>query len=165
MKLCVIAVGHRMPEWVSAGFNDYAKRMPREMVLTLTELKPEPRPSNAGDAAIARMVEAEAKRIRDATPKGAITVVLDETGKLVTTQGLSQRLTKWREGGHDVALVIGSADGTSAALKKNAQWLWSLSPLTLPHGLARVVLAEQLYRAWSLLGNHPYHRAGLRTED
>ena len=91
-------------------------------------------------------------------------MVLDETGKLVTTQGLSQRLTKWREGGYDVALVIGSADGTSAALKKNAQWLWSLSPLTLPHGLARVVLAEQLYRAWSLLGNHPYHRAGLRIE-
>ena len=98
MKLCVIAVGHRMPEWVSAGFNDYAKRMPREMVLTLTELKPEPRPANAGEAAITRMVEAEAKRIQDATPKGAITVVLDETGKLVTTQGLSQRLTKWREG-------------------------------------------------------------------
>ena len=133
------------------------------MTLTLTELKPEARPANAGAAAITRIVDAEALRISNAIPKGAMTIVLDETGKLVTTVQLSQRLTTWRDSGRDVALVIGGADGTAAALKKSADWLWSLSPLTLPHGLVRVVLAEQLYRAWSVLGNHPYHRAELRT--
>ena len=152
-----------MPEWVATGFNDYARRMPREMALMLTELKPEARPANAGAAAITRIIEAEAQRIVSAVPKGAMTIVLDETGKLVTTLQLSQRLSTWRDSGRDVALIIGGADGTSAALKKSADWLWSLSPLTLPHGLVRVVLAEQLYRAWSVLGNHPYHRAELRT--
>jgi 23S rRNA (pseudouridine1915-N3)-methyltransferase len=158
VKLSVIAVGHRMPAWIETGFNEYAKRMPRDMALNLTELKPEPRPANAGAAGVAKAVEAEAKRIAAATPKGAQTVVLDETGKLVTTRELAQRLARWREGGRDVAFVIGGADGTSTAAKKNADWLWSLSPLTLPHGLARVVLAEQLYRAVSILANHPYHR-------
>ena len=158
MKLRVIAVGHRMPAWISAGFDEYARRMPREMPLTLTELKPETRAANAGEAAIQRIVETEAKRITEALPKNAMSVVLDETGKPVTTRALAERMAQWRESGKDIAFVIGGADGTSNTLKKSAAWLWSLSPLTLPHGLVRVVLAEQLYRAASILGNHPYHR-------
>lgn len=158
MKLRVIAVGHKMPAWISAGFDDYARRMPREMSLMLTELKPEIRSPNSGEAAMARLVDIEARRIAEAVPKGALTVVLDERGRMVTTRALSTCMAQWRAGGSDVALVIGGADGTSDALKKRADWLWSLSPLTLPHGLARVILAEQLYRAASILNNHPYHR-------
>ncbi len=159
MKLCVIAVGHRMPEWVDTGFKEYAKRLPREMPLQLLELKPEARHDEPGSGAAARVLAREAQRIEDAMPKGALKIVLDESGKLISTQQLAQRMTQWRESGRDVAFVIGGADGTAAELKSGADWLWSLSPLTLPHGLARVLLAEQLYRALSILNHHPYHRA------
>lgn len=159
LKLTVIAVGHRMPEWVAAGFAEYAKRMPRDMPLALTELKPEARRDEPGSAAALRVLEKEAQRIEAALTKGAKTVVLDESGQSVATRELAQRLGQWRARGGDVAFVIGGADGTAARLKAHADWLWSLSPLTLPHGLARVVLAEQLYRAASILMNHPYHRA------
>ncbi len=148
-----------MPDWINAGFDDYAKRLPRDMPLTLTELKPEPRGDKPSAGDIARIVDLEALRIEAALPKGGFTVVLDETGKTVTTLQLADKLTRWRDDGRDVSFVIGGADGTSARLKKTAGWLWSLSPLTLPHGLVRVMLAEQLYRAVSILGNHPYHRA------
>ncbi len=159
MKLRIIAIGHRMPDWINAGFDDYAKRLPRDMPLTLTELKPEPRGDKPSAGDIARIVEQESQRIEAALPKAGFTVVLDETGKMVTTRQLADNLTRWRDDGRDVSFVIGGADGTAARLKKSAGWLWSLSPLTLPHGLVRVMLAEQLYRAVSILGNHPYHRA------
>ena len=148
-----------MPEWINAGFDDYARRMPREMPLALTELKPEPRSDKPSAGDIARLLECEAQRIEAALPKTGMTVVLDETGNTVTTGQLAGKLTRWREDGRDVTFVIGGADGSAARLKNSADWLWSLSPLTLPHGLVRVVLAEQLYRAMSILGNHPYHRA------
>ena len=148
-----------MPEWIDAGFEDYARRMPREMPLALTELKPEARGDKPGAGAVSRILEQEARRIEEALPKAALTVVLDETGKTVSTRQLADCLTRWRDDGRDVTFVIGGADGTAARLKKSADWLWSLSPLTLPHGLVRVVLAEQLYRAASIIGNHPYHRA------
>jgi 23S rRNA (pseudouridine1915-N3)-methyltransferase len=148
-----------MPAWISAGFDDYARRMPRDMPLLLTELKPEPRSDKPSAGDIKRILEQEAQRIEAALPKGSLTVVLDETGKTVSTQQLADRITRWRDDGRDIAFVIGGADGTAARLKASADWLWSLSPLTLPHGLVRVVLAEQLYRAASILGNHPYHRA------
>lgn len=147
-----------MPAWIASGFDEYARRMPREMPLALIELKPEPRHDNPGSNAAARMLENEARRVEAALPKGAYRVMLDEHGNTVTTHQLSQRMARWREGGQDVAFIIGGADGTAARLKSGADWLWSLSPLTLPHGLVRVVLAEQLYRAASILGNHPYHR-------
>jgi 23S rRNA (pseudouridine1915-N3)-methyltransferase len=147
-----------MPAWIASGFDEYARRMPREMPLTLIELKPEPRNDTPGSTATQRVLEKEAQRIDAALPKDAMTVVLDEAGKAVSTQQLAQRLAQWRVGGRDVAFVIGGADGTAARLKAGAGWLWSLSPLTLPHGLVRVVLAEQLYRAASILANHPYHR-------
>lgn len=147
-----------MPEWINAGFEDYARRMPREMPLALAELKPEPRGDKPGAGAVERILEQEARRIEEALPKTARRVVLDETGKAVSTRQLADCIARWREDGRDVAFVIGGADGTAARLKQGADWLWSLSPLTLPHGLVRVVLAEQLYRAASIIGNHPYHR-------
>ena len=147
-----------MPQWIDTGFEDYARRMPRAMPLALAELKPEPRSDQAGAGDITRILELEAQRIEVALPKGGLTVVLDETGKTATTRQLADKITRWREDGRDVTFVIGSADGTAARLKKSAGWLWSLSPLTLPHGLVRVMLAEQLYRAVSIIGNHPYHR-------
>ena len=159
MKLSVVAVGHRLPDWQESGFNEYARRMPRDMLLTLTELKPEARRDEPGSSAATRVLEKEALRIEAALQKDVIKIVLDETGKAVTTQQLAQRLARWRDDARDVAFVIGGADGTAARLKSGADWLWSLSPLTLPHGLVRVVLAEQLYRAVSILNNHPYHRA------
>ena len=148
-----------MPTWVSEGFDEYARRMPREIPLKLTEVKPEPR----GDAkphasAIARLTAAEAKRIGAAYPKGCIKVVLDERGRGSTTRELAQRMSGWQTEGRDIAFVVGGADGLSASVKREADFLWSLSPLTLPHGLVRIVVAEQLYRAFSILRNHPYHR-------
>ena len=144
-----------MPAWIDAGFEEYARRMPRTLPMRLTEVKPEPR----GEAApVSRLKDAEAKRIGAALPAGCFKVVLDERGRTCTTRELAQRISNWQMEGRDVAFVIGGADGLAPALKSDADWLWSLSPLTLPHGLVRVVLAEQLYRAVAILGNHPYHR-------
>lgn len=147
-----------MPDWIVTGFNEYTKRMPREMPVHLIELKPEARHDEPGSGAALRVLEKEAQRIEAAVPKGARMIVLDEAGKSVSTRQLAQRLEQWRDAGHDLAFVIGGADGTAARLKSGADWQWSLSPLTLPHALVRVMLAEQLYRAVSILNNHPYHR-------
>lgn len=156
MKLSVLAVGHRMPAWVTAGFEEYARRMPREMPLQLKELKPAQRSSAAGDTA--RWLQTEAERINAAAPAGMLRVVLDEHGRTFPSRVLAQHLERWRGDGRDVAFIIGGADGLAPEIKKAAGLQWSLSPLTLPHGLVRVVLAEQLYRAASMLAGHPYHR-------
>lgn len=156
MKLAILAVGHRMPAWVNDAFGEYAKRMPREMPLQLKELKPAQRSSAAGD--IARWLQAEAERITAALPQDALRVVLDERGSSFPTRTLADHLERWRSDGRDVAFIIGGADGLDDTVKSRADLRWSLSPLTLPHGLVRVVLAEQLYRASSLLSGHPYHR-------
>ena len=153
MKLYVVAVGHRMPAWVEAGFNEYAARMPREARIELKAVKPAAR-----GGPVKRAVEDEGARILGALPRGALKVVLDEDGVLLDTMELSQHLTRWRQSGQDVAFIVGGADGLADAVKQAATFTWSLSPLTLPHGLARVLLAEQLYRALSILHNHPYHR-------
>jgi len=158
VKLRVLAVGNRLPAWVNAGFEEYARRMPREMPVSLTEIKPEPRHGKASAAAVGKLVQLEHTRITAGLPAGAMCVVLDERGKGFTSIELSKRMVRWRESGRDVAFVIGGADGTAAALKQDADLLWSLSTLTLPHGLARIVLAEQLFRAASILSGHPYHR-------
>ena len=157
MKLLVVAVGSRMPAWIDAGFEEYARRMPREAQVNLIEVKPEPRAENDAGS-VERLVEAEAKRIAHAIPKGAFKVALDERGRMCTTRELAQRMASWHMEGRDVAFVIGGADGLARELKSTAGFLWSLSPLTLPHALVRVVLAEQLYRAHTILKNHPYHR-------
>lgn len=153
VKFLVVAVGNRMPGWVDAGFAEYAGRMPREARVELTALKPAPR-----GGPLRRVLDAEGERVLAAIPAGSYRVVLDERGKLLDTMELARRIAAWRNGGRDVAFVIGGADGLSESVKKSAELTWSLSPLTLPHGLARVVLAEQLYRAVSILHNHPYHR-------
>ena len=158
MKFLAVAVGHRMPAWINAGFEEYARRMPRQAQLALIEIKPEVRSGHAGAATVQRMLQAEHKRINAALPADCCRVVLDEHGKSFSTRQFAERLTHWRESGCDVAFIIGGADGTAAALKGQADLLWSLSPLTLPHGLVRIVLAEQLYRAVSIVSGHPYHR-------
>lgn len=156
MKLAILAVGHRMPDWVTVAYEEYAKRMPREMPLQLKELKPAQRSSATGDTA--RWLQTEAERIAAAVPQGALRVVLDEHGRSFPTRALADHLRRWRNDGRDIAFIIGGADGLDDEVKSRADLLWSLSPLTLPHGLVRVVLAEQLYRASSLLAGHPYHR-------
>ena len=158
MKFHVVAVGHRMPEWIDAGFGEYAKRMPRDARLVLTEIRPASRGGAAGASAIERALQTEHERIVAALPAGCYRVVLDERGKSLSTRELADSIGHWRGVGRDVAFIIGGADGTSGALKREADMLWSLSPLTLPHALVRVVLAEQLYRAMSILNRHPYHR-------
>ncbi len=154
MKLRIIAVGHKMPAWVADGYAEYAKRMPREATVELVELKPDKRAAGKGGEQVR---EAEAARILDAAGRGLL-VALDEHGQEVTTLRLADKFQSWLTDGRDVALVIGGADGLHPSVKQRADWLWSLSPLTLPHGMVRVLLAEQLYRAWSVLNNHPYHR-------
>ncbi len=144
-----------MPAWVTEGFEDYARRMPREMPLSLLELKPATREKSVDTA---RWVQQEAERIRTALPRQALKVILDEHGRSFSTRKLAEYLEHWRNEGRDIAFVIGGADGLSADVKSEADLLWALSPLTLPHGLVRVLLAEQLYRASSILANHPYHR-------
>ncbi|MDP3715988.1 MAG: 23S rRNA (pseudouridine(1915)-N(3))-methyltransferase RlmH, partial [Burkholderiales bacterium] len=151
-----LAVGQRMPAWIDEGFIEYAKRMPREMPLALKELKPAQRSASAGD--LPRWLATEAERIEAALPESALRVVLDEKGRSFPTRGLAVNLEQWRREGRDVAFIIGGADGLADGIRKSADLLWSLSPLTLPHGLVRVILAEQLYRAASLLTHHPYHR-------
>lgn len=153
MKLLVVAIGHRMPAWVDAGFAHYSARMPLDARVKLVALKPAPR-----GGPVERVVASEAERIENALPARCLRVVLDERGSLVSTKELAQRFSRWRESGRDVAFIIGGADGLAGGVKASADFLWSLSPLTLPHGLARVALAEQLYRAVSILHNHPYHR-------
>ena len=160
MKLLIVAVGHRMPAWVDAGFDDYARRMPRESALELLEIKPQSRSEKGENArGIERVVDAEGKRIAAALPSDAYTVALDEQGRGLTTADLARRIEGWKMDAHDVAFVIGGADGLSSRLKREADFVWSLSALTLPHPLVRVIVAEQLYRAVSILRNHPYHRA------
>lgn len=155
MKVRVVALGHRMPGWVGAGVDDYAKRLPREWALEFVELKPEPRDRGRN---LEQMLAAEATRIATACA-GFRTIALDERGAAWSTRELADHIRRWQDAGHDIAFVIGSADGLHADIKRHAAAVVALSAMTLPHALVRVVLAEQLYRAASLLAGHPYHRA------
>lgn len=155
MRLIVAAVGTRMPEWVDEAFREFAKRMPRELPLQLQEIKAEPRNGGKG---VEALLAAEAARIAAALPARCRLVALDERGIELTTRGLAARLEKWMEAGDDVALVIGGPDGLAAQVKAAATETLRLSSLTLPHALVRVILAEALYRAASLIKGHPYHR-------
>lgn len=155
MKLVIVAVGTRMPGWASAAFVEFARRMPREMPLQLSEIKAELR---SGGKPVEALLAAEAGRIKAALPARCRRVALDERGADLSTQQLAGRLRQWMEMGDDVAFVIGGPDGLAPDIKAAADESLRLSSLTLPHALARVVLAEALYRAASLLKNHPYHR-------
>jgi 23S rRNA (pseudouridine1915-N3)-methyltransferase len=155
VKLLIVSVGHKMPGWISDGYTEYAKRMPREAKIELIELKPEPRTTGKTTEQI---MEAEAGRILAALPQGALVCALDERGAAWTTRKLADEMTGWMGEGRDVAFIIGGADGLHDTVKRAAHKLLALSALTLPHAMVRVLLAEQLYRAWSLMHNHPYHR-------
>lgn len=155
MQLVIAAVGARMPAWVDVAFDDYAARMPADLKLALREIRPESR--MAGKTTTALMA-AEADRLRAALPKHGPRVALDERGRDLTSMGLAAMIEQWRADGDDVAFLIGGADGLDAGLKGEASMRMRLSSLTLPHALVRVVLAEQLYRAWTILARHPYHR-------
>jgi len=155
VKIAIVAVGQRQPAWADQAVADYLARFPPEFSVTLKEVRPEPR----SGAPLARLLAAEAERLRAAVPAGSVLVALDERGKDWTTVQLAVAIGRWRDAAEPVSFIIGGPDGLAPELKRNARLLLRLSSLTLPHALARVLLAEQLYRAWSLLARHPYHRA------
>lgn len=151
-----------MPAWVDAGLAEYAKRMPPECALLLTEIEAAARPAGRGKAPapalLARLRAEEAERLAKAVPAGARLVALDGRGAAWSTDDLARQLDGWLAGGRDVALLVGGPDGLDDGLLARAEQRWSLSPLTFPHPLVRVIVAEQLYRAWTILKGHPYHR-------
>lgn len=146
MRLFIIAVGHKMPDWVASATQDYVKRMPADCSIEIKEIKPDLTPAK------------EATKIIAAIPKGVRLIALDERGLDLTTQKMATQLAQWRQDGGDTAFLIGGADGLDVSLKQKATSMWRLSSLTLPHAMARVLLTEQLYRAWTILQGHPYHR-------
>jgi 23S rRNA (pseudouridine1915-N3)-methyltransferase len=154
MKLLVVAVGQRQPTWAQTAYSEFEKRFPPEMRLELHAVKAEVR----GQKTAAQLMSAEAARLQTALPKGVRRVVLDERGTRVTTMQLADRMKAWMRDGRDVALLIGGPDGLDDALKATADETLRLSELTLPHAFVRVLLAEALYRAWTVMVNHPYHR-------
>jgi len=154
MRLLIVAVGQRVPDWAQTAWDDYAKRFPAELKVELKAIKTEPR----GSKTYEQLVAAERKRIEEAIPKGSRVVALDERGTALTTVALAAKLKDWQLGGDDVALVIGGPDGLDPVFRQAAHERIRLSDLTLPHAMVRVLLVEQLYRAWSINANHPYHR-------
>ena len=155
MNITVLAVGNKMPRWVDEAVQEYAKRFGRDVQYTLKEIKPEKRGAGVNAA---QGIAAEEKRILEALPDNAFLVVLDERGKAPTSVELAQYMQRWQQDGEHVCFVIGGADGMTDALKQKARLMLRLSSLTLPHGMVRVLLTEQLYRAVFILQNHPYHR-------
>ncbi len=156
MKIYLIAVGKRMPEWINIGFNEYARRLQRDISLQLIEI-PTARKSNAQDRQT--VIRDEGAKLIAAIPEAAWVVALDERGRQWDSKELAQQLENWAGHSAQVALLIGGADGLDQACRDRADQIWSLSPLTLPHALVRVIVAEQIYRAWSLNNHHPYHRS------
>lgn len=155
MRLLIVAVGQRVPDWAQTAWDDYAKRFPPELRVEIKAVKTEPR---AGGKALEALLAAERQRIEAAIPRGSRVVVLDERGTALSTRALADRLGAWQLGGDDVAFVIGGPDGLDPGLRAAAHERIRLSDLTLPHALVRVLLVEQLYRAWSVRAGHPYHR-------
>jgi 23S rRNA (pseudouridine1915-N3)-methyltransferase len=154
VRLLIVAVGQRVPDWAQSAWADYAKRFPPELKVELRAVKTEPR----GSRSVETLLAAERARIDAALPKGCRVVALDERGSTLTTMALADKLRHWQLEADDVALVIGGPDGLQPALRQEAHERIRLSDLTLPHAFVRVLLIEQLYRAWSINANHPYHR-------
>ncbi len=155
MRIHLIAVGTRMPAWVVQGYEEYARRLPAECALHLVEIAAGKRGKNAD---IARVTRDEGERMLAAIPKGARVVALEVDGRAWSTEQVAEQLDGWRHAGGDLALLVGGPEGLAPACRAQAGQSWSLSPLTLPHPLVRILVAEQLYRAWSILQHHPYHR-------
>jgi len=154
VRLLIVAVGQKVPDWAQTAWDDYAKRFPYELKVELKAVKTEPR----GSKTVEQLYAAERKRIEEAIPRGTRIVALDERGTSLRTTALAERLKEWQLGGGDVALVIGGPDGLDPEFRQAAHERIRLSDLTLPHAMVRVLLIEQLYRAWSINANHPYHR-------
>ena len=155
MNINLIAVGNRMPSWVTTAYEDYAARLPRECTVNLIEVGAGKRPKGAD---LKKITTEEGKKMLAAIPKGCRVVALEIQGKPWSTNQLSIQLQNWMQGGQDIALLIGGPEGLAKDCIQRADQSWSLSPLTLPHPMVRVIIAEQLFRAWSILNNHPYHR-------
>jgi len=163
MHIQLLSVGRRMPHWVDEGVAEYAKRLPPSCALSLVEIEPAQRGKGGqrgrpSDAERERVLAAEGRRLLKAVPASALAIALDVRGKRWSTETLAAELRTWLASGQDIALMVGGADGLHASCLERAQQRWSLSALTFPHGLVRVILAEQIYRAWSILQGHPYHR-------
>ena len=155
MKISIVAIGQRQPRWADEAIADFLKRFPADFAVSLRELKPEARDGRPPE----RLRAAEAERLRAALPAGCLTVALDERGRDLTSAAFAEQLGRWRDRGDAPAFVIGGPDGLSDDFRRGAPLLLRLSSMTLPHALARLLLVEQLYRAWSILSRHPYHRA------
>ncbi|BAO43137.1 23S rRNA (pseudouridine(1915)-N(3))-methyltransferase RlmH [Thiolapillus brandeum] len=155
MKIHLIAIGDKMPRWVQEGYQEYARRMPSKCALKLVEISARHRGKNAD---IARITRDEGRAMLAAIPAGSRVIALEVKGKTWSTEDLSLQLDNWMGSGQDISLLVGGPEGLAQECRERADMLWSLSPLTLPHPLVRVVVAEQLYRALSILRNHPYHR-------
>lgn len=155
MRFYIIAVGNKLPDWINVAFNEYAKRFTQEIPIQLIEIKPEKRTSNKNTEQI---LSIESQRIKTKLPSGCRMITLDESGQQWTTEKFSENIQEWMQDGSDTAFIIGGADGLHDSLKLSAHGVMALSRLTFPHGLARVILAEQLYRALTIIKNHPYHR-------
>jgi len=155
MKIYLIAVGKKMPDWINTGYSEFSKRMPPELQINLIEITPSTRNKST---AIEKNIKEEGERIQSAIPDNSKLIVLDEKGKDFSSIALSKEMESWLPMGQDISIVIGGADGIDPVIKQQADEKWSLSSLTLPHALVRVVVAEQLYRAWSIMKGHPYHR-------
>ena len=155
MVIHFIVVGQKMPKWVLEGYAEYTKRLPKSCSIKLVEL---PMAIRGKTSSVETNKQQEAKRIEAVIPKGAKIIVLDEHGKQTTTLQFSEKLKDWLGSGQDIALIVGGPDGLSEEVLQKAEWKWGLSKLTLPHPMVRILVAEQVYRAWSVLQNHPYHR-------
>ena len=155
MRLAIVAIGRRGPAWLQEALADYLKRFPPEIRIAMKDIAPARRGANAPAAAVR---SSEAEKLRAAVPDGSLRIALDEHGRERSTRELARQLEAWRNEGRDVAFLIGGADGLDAALLKEMDSVWSLSKLTLQHGMAKLLLVEQLYRAWTILSGHPYHR-------
>jgi len=155
MQIHLVAVGNRMPEWVSQGYDEYARRMPPECRLNLIEI-PAAKRTKAAD--IKRLLAQEGERMLEALPKNVLVVALDVSGHRWDTEEVAQQLDAWMHEGRDIALLLGGPEGLAPACRQQAERSWSLSPLTFPHPLVRIIVAEQLYRATTILKHHPYHK-------
>ena len=155
MQIHLIAIGNRMPSWVTQGYEEYAKRLPKECALILKEIPAGKRQKHSD---LARITQAEGERMLAAIPKNALVVSLDLSQKQWSTEQLAERMQQWQLGWQHIALLVGGPEGLADACRARASQTWCLSALTLPHPVVRIVVAEQIYRAWSILCNHPYHR-------
>lgn len=155
MKIRILTITHKSPSWIQEGYNEYAKRLPASCSLELVEIPAEKRTTNAD---IKRITERESEKMLNAIKPNHLVIALDVKGKSWSTEQLAEQLANWLQGGRNVDLLVGGADGLSPTCLQKAELSWSLSPLTFPHILIRLIVAEQIYRAWSILQQHPYHR-------